>query len=44
MAAMGQEYSENVFHAHTPSIVHGALVGAGLLWAASRLQVGYEPT
>jgi hypothetical protein len=38
MAAMGQKYSEKVFHVHTPSIVHGALVGAALLWAS--LKVG----
>jgi hypothetical protein len=29
MAAMEQGYSEKLFHVHTPSIVHGALVGAG---------------
>lgn len=40
MAAMGQEYSEKVFHVHTPSIVCGALVGAGLLWASFKVGSG----
>jgi hypothetical protein len=40
MAAMGQENSEKVFHAHAPSIVHGALVGAGLLWASFKVGSG----
>ncbi len=40
MAAIGQEYSEKVFHVHTPSIVHGALVGAGLLWASFKVGSG----
>jgi hypothetical protein len=28
---MGQEYNENMFPIHTPSILPGALVGPGLL-------------
>jgi len=33
---MRQEYNEKVFPVHTPSILHGALVGAGSLY----LEVG----
>jgi hypothetical protein len=33
---MRQEYNEKVFSVHTPSILHGALVGAGSLY----LEVG----
>ncbi len=40
MAAMGQEYSEKVFHVHTPSIEHGVVVGAGLLWASFKVGGG----
>ncbi len=40
MAVMGQEYSEKVFHVRTPSIVHGALVGAGSLWASFKVGSG----
>jgi hypothetical protein len=40
MAGMGQEYSEKVFHVHIPSIVHGTLVGVGLLWASFKVGSG----